>query len=141
MFTLIANAANMMLCFLMDSLTKSHDAKFLILQKRIIIDSNLMDPSRCIDLAVSLESVIHWLLTCMYSSLENLSDLSFPEKPNATDISGIGNEDSNIVTKCRNLISHLLSDTFISSLIHVAVLEDEGKLETTLMVFFTNPLP
>jgi hypothetical protein len=72
------------------------------------------------ELSFSLASVVHWLLTCMYSSLENLSDLSINDVP--VDI-----EDSKIVLKCRNLIEYFLTEPFISGLIHCAVLENDGK--------------
>ncbi len=84
-----------------------------------MILNDLEDFDQCMELAQSLSLTTHWLLTCMYSSLENLSDLStdFP-----VDV-----EDSKIVIKCRDLIEYFLTDEFIKGLIHCAVLENDGN--------------
>lgn len=69
-------------------------------------------------LALSLQAVVCWLLSCMYSSLETLSDLisDFPAEA----------EDSKIVLKCRSLIDYFLNDEYICNLIQVANRDDEG---------------
>jgi hypothetical protein len=83
------------------------------------------------ELAGALASIIHWLLTCMYSSLESLSDLSITDFP--ADV-----EDSKIVLKCRKLLEFFLTDPFLSGLIHCAVLEDDGmqQIVSQLVVLY-----
>lgn len=77
-------------------------------------------------LALALQSVVCWLLSCMYSSLETLSDVisDFPAEA----------EDSKIVLKCRNLIDYFLNDAYLVNLIHVANKEDEGNYFITFHI-------
>lgn len=93
--------------------------KLNFLQEQIIINDT-QGREECIQLALALQSVVCWLLSCMYSSLETLSDLisDFPAEA----------EDSKIVLKCRHLLDYLLNEPYILNLIQVANKEDEGNL-------------
>ncbi|ODM91250.1 Mediator of RNA polymerase II transcription subunit 24, partial [Orchesella cincta] len=85
------------------------------IKDRIILNDN-QGKDDCIQLALALQSVVCWLLSCMYSSLENLSDITeFPAEA----------EDSKIVLKCRNLMDYFLVDPYLFNLINVANKEDE----------------
>ncbi|XP_035705952.1 mediator of RNA polymerase II transcription subunit 24 isoform X2 [Folsomia candida] len=91
------------------------------IKERVILNEN-EDLEQCMELSQSLALTTHWLLTCMYSSLENLSDLSINDFP--VDV-----EDSKIVIKCRKLLEYFLTNPFISGLINCAVLENDEMFQ------------
>ncbi|CAG7834597.1 unnamed protein product [Allacma fusca] len=86
------------------------------IKERLVV-SDHEDTEECLQLAISIEAVIHWLLACMYSSLENLSDLAASEEP-------VEEEDSKIVTKSRKLIEFFFGDPYLRALLHIAIVED-----------------
>jgi hypothetical protein len=78
------------------------------------------DEEKCLELTLAIQAIVYWLLSCMYSSLENLSDMS--------DLSEtVEVEDSKIVTKCRKLLEFFLTDSFLNGLLHVAAQEDPSR--------------
>jgi len=74
-----------------------------------------------LELCLSLQAIIYWLLSVMYSSLEKISDM--------TDLSELSGEveDSKIVTNCRKLLEYFLTDTFLKALLYVASMEAPSK--------------